>query len=104
MRRHGSAEFAEPRAKAPDRLDNKGYLVRCIPGRRAVGVHRLVMEEMLGRRLLSNESAHHKNGIKTDNRPENLELWVVHQPKGQRARDLVDWANEIIERYGDLSV
>lgn len=62
--------------------------------------HTVVMAEMIGRPLLPGENVHHKNGVRDDNRPKNLELWAKCQPSGQRVVDLIAWANEVIDRYG----
>lgn len=67
--------------------------------------HRLRMAEHLGRPLAPDEVVHHRNGNRRDNRIENLELWSVYQPKGQRVTDKVAYAVEILRRYApDLLV
>ena len=64
--------------------------------------HILVMEETIGRHLEADETVHHRNGVKDDNRPANLELWVRPHPSGIRAIDAVERAWEILHRYGEI--
>lgn len=69
-----------------------GYMkVKTVEGTKAQ--HRFVMEQHLGRSLTSGETVHHKNGVRSDNRIENLELWFA-QPYGQRVEDLIAYVRE----------
>jgi len=88
-------------------LNKDGYVYKFAPDSPHVGKnrilyqHRFAMAEHLGRLLRSNELVHHMNGNKSDNRIENLEMFVKGHPEGQRAEDLVKWAYEIIDLYAE---
>lgn len=61
--------------------------------------HMFVMSESLGRPLRGAENVHHRNGVRDDNRLENLELWEKKQPYGQRVEDKVEEAVRVLRLY-----
>lgn len=69
-------------------LNKDGYMM-LVTEKGVKSEHRLIMESKLGRLLARGESVHHINGVRNDNRPENLELWLGGIRYGQRAADIV---------------
>ncbi len=83
----------------PGSVTKAGYVVKRIEGKH-YKMHRLVMESKIERKLFPHETVHHKNGIRSDNRIENLELWSKSQPYGQRVEDKIAWAMVFLAQYG----
>lgn len=82
------ADYDQLLAAGARRTVTAGY-IHVLRGHIWTAEHRHVMEQKLGRPLRRGESVHHINGIRDDNRPENLELWVGAIRYGQRATDIV---------------
>lgn len=85
--KRGRSGPANAKWKGGVKSHSSGYTREWVEGRGYLLQHRVVMERTLGRPLTRREQVHHRNGIRDDNRPENLELWAKHQPSGQRSTE-----------------
>ena len=107
VERHGDvlAEVPIGKLRGAGSVTDDGYRLLYRPGHpnaTAEGFileHRLVMAEHLGRPLDGQETVHHRNGNRLDNRLGNLELWASRHPPGARIEDLVAYATELLEKY-----
>lgn len=104
--RHGDVSVCKIAEDGLGTINHNGYRVLYKPNHPSstkngtILEHRYIISNQLGRPLRDNENVHHINGVRDDNRLENLEIWVISQPSGQKPQDLVRWALEIIELYG----
>lgn len=83
-------EFTKTLRTSKGYLGKNGYIYLSMGTGIKVLQHRYVVEQYIGRKLFNCEHIHHKNGIKTDNRIENLQILSIqehnkiHYPKGSK--------------------
>lgn len=99
----GATQFKRARGWS---YDKHGYVILSKGGKSGYGQpeHRAVMERMIGRKLEDHETVHHKNGIRHDNRPENLELWSGRHGRGHRVDDDDIWSGTIPSYHFDAII
>ncbi len=97
---HGNVNTVLHQPDGSGHIDQNGYKkIKLNANGKYYFEHRIVMEKFLGRKLLPKENVHHKNGNRIDNRIENLEIWNIRQPSGQKIQDKTEYAIQILTMY-----
>lgn len=87
------------RKKSGSWMEN-GYRVLYVDGDDSIKEHIHIAQVKYGRKLEKDEVVHHINGIKLDNRPENLQIMkrrdhtVLHRKQEYDAAKFVHWLNQ----------
>lgn len=95
-----------PRWKGGRRVNSNGYVYIRVGVHQEILEHRHVIQEYLGRKLRRDEHVHHKNGVKTDNRLENLEVMLAgdhnrHHKTGKYRGPNRMHAGKLLDSSGD---
>lgn len=89
-------------------IKRHGYVWISVPSlvtgkKHAIMEHRWVMSQHLRRALFPEETVHHINGNRQDNRLENLELFTSRHGTGQRITDQIAFAIEMVRLYPEFA-
>jgi len=90
-------------------LDKDGYIILKKPehpnARKSgyVFEHVYVMSQIIGRPLYKGETVHHKNGVRSDNEPLNLDLRLNNHGSGQSIKDLIPYWKKMLALYETLT-
>jgi hypothetical protein len=98
LRKYGDPMMITRGINGEGHINKLGYKEIWVDGIKKLE-HRYVMEQFLDRQLFQHENVHHKNGQRSDNSIDNLELWSTSQPSGQRVEDKIIWAREFLKQY-----
>ena len=89
-------------------IKRHGYVWISVPAmngqkKREMLEHRFIMERKIGRKLRKEETVHHIDGNRQNNDPSNLELFSSRHGPGQRVRDKIAFAIEMLRLYPEFA-
>lgn len=84
----GLKESWKGRANGVTRKPN-GYLEVTVGEHKGRGHHRVIAEKMIGRKLMDTECVHHRDGNRSNNDPQNLEVMTFSEHASLHAKENV---------------